>query len=50
MTKEEKQQIINEYLKEFLQDTECCNEPYIYNVYEDENGNLNLELREICFS
>ncbi len=45
-----KQKIINEYLKQFKTDTECCKEPYIYNVYQDKDGNYNLDNREICFN
>ena len=46
----EKQQIINEYLKDFFNNTECCDEPHVLNVYKDDDGNFQIDVREICFS
>ena len=44
-----KQKVINEFLKGLDHETECCDEPFIYQVYKDKNGDYGLDSREICF-
>lgn len=46
----ERNQIVNNFLSKFLLITGCCKEPVNLNIYLDEDNNLGLDIREICFN
>ena len=45
-----KQKIINEYLKQFVNEkSNCCNHSILFYVYKDKNNNFGLEEHEFCW-